>query len=302
MSSQGNRILITGGSGLIGSRLTEMLLEKGYTVSYLGRKKNPDIKAFTYLWDPLKKTIDESALINADHIIHLAGESIAAHRWTKTNKKIIIESRTLSSQLLREKINSFANIKSVICASGIGIYKDQHDTWVREASEQSNSFPAVTCKLWEEANSHYTCRSVILRTGIVLSEKGGALPELIKTKNIGILPYFGNGKFYQSWIHIDDLCKMYIYAIENENLKGIYNAVSQNPVTNLELTKALRRALNKFLILFPVPKILLKIILGQKSIIVTEGQRVSPEKIVKEGFQFSYPVIDKALNNIFNNE
>ena len=296
--NSGKRILITGGSGLIGSHLTAMLLEKGYTVAHLGRKKNPDTIIKTYLWDPSKNYIDENALMNADHVIHLAGENIAEHRWTKKNKRIIIESRTISSALLYKTISIYPNIISVTCASGIGIYKDQHDKWVSESSEQSNSFPALTCKLWEEANYHYTCRSSILRTGIVLTNSGGALPELIKTKKFGVIPFFGNGKFYQSWIHINDLCNMYIYSIENTSIKGIYNAVAPGPVTNLELSSAIRKSLQQFVMLLPVPKILLKIILGQKSIIVTEGCRVSPDKIIKAGFQFSFPEIGSALSDI----
>ena len=299
MNSAGNRILITGGSGLIGTRLTALLLASGYDVAHLVRKRAKDASIENYLWDPLKKQIDTAAFINTDHVIHLAGENIAARRWTNAYKKIIVESRTLSAALLREKINAFPNVQSVICASGIGIYKDQQDHWINETSEQSTSFPADTCRQWESANGHYPCRTVILRTGIVLSQKGGALPELIQTKSFGVLPYFGNGWFYQSWIHIDDLCRMYIYAIENPNVQGIYNAVAPEPVTNMELIKAIRHALNKFLIIFPVPKILLRMILGEKAIIVTEGSRVSAEKIRKEGFQFRFNDINHALTDIF---
>lgn len=299
-TSDGKNILITGGSGLIGSRLTEMLLEKGYSVSHLSRKERNDPQITTYLWDPLKNYIEEDALANTDHVVHLAGENLAAHRWTDPFKKQIIESRTQSSLLLKEKITPYPNVKSVICASGIGIYKDENENWLDETSEHNNSFPAITCELWEAANSHYPCRTVILRTGLVLSYKGGALRELLKPFRFGIASYFGDGKFFQSWIHIDDLCKMYIYSIENQHVEGTYNAVAPNPVTNFALTKALQQALHKFSVPFPVPLFILKTILGEQSIIVTEGCRVSSNKIKGEGFDFIYNDVASALNNILN--
>lgn len=296
---KGKKVLITGGTGLIGSRLTEMLLESDYTVAHLSRKARADSKTETFEWNPAKNHIDEKALLNVDYVIHLSGENIAAHRWTNSFKKQVIESRVQSAELLKKIIIKSPQVKAIICASGTGVYKDENEKWVDEFSAHDNSFPALTCEQWEEANSHYPCRTVILRTGLVLSLKGGALPELYKPFRFGIAPYFGNGNFYQSWIHIDDMCRMYIHAIENIQLSGIYNAVAPIPVPNIELVKVLQSVTKQFSIRVPVPPLMLKILLGEKSIIVLAGCRVNSQKFVETGFKFIYKDINSALKNIF---
>ena len=296
--SENKNILITGGSGLIGTRLTTMLLDRGYTVSHLSRKRTGLEKIKTYQWNPSEGIIEDEAFTDIHYIIHLAGENIASHRWTKDFKKKIIDSRVQSSLLLKEKMRGNKNINAIICSSASGIYKEEGDKWVDENSSHGNGFLSQTCEQWEASNSHFPCRTVILRTGIVLSEKNGALPELMKPLRFGFAVYFGKGNFYQSWIHVDDLCRMYIYCIEHNSIQGIYNAVAPNPVTNLELTNSLRKQISKFTMLVSAPLFMLKLILGEKSVIVTNGCRMSAKKIIGERFQFLYSSIDDALKNL----
>ena len=296
--SEKKRILITGGSGLIGTRLTTMLLDKGYYVAHLSRNRTGNEKNKTYQWEPAAGKIEMDAFSDIDFIVHLAGENIASHRWTKDFKKKIIDSRIQSSLLLKEKLSANPNIKAILCSSASGIYKDEGEKWLDENSSHGTNFLAHTCEQWEASNNHFPCRTVILRTGIVLSDKSGALPELMMPFHFGLAVYFGSGNFYQSWIHLDDLCRMYIYCIENDSIQGIYNAAAPNPVTNIQLTNSLRKQIGKFTLLVSAPRFILKLILGEKSLIVTEGCRMSAKKIVSRGFQFLYSSIDDAFKNL----
>lgn len=292
-------ILITGGTGLIGTALSKELLSKGYDVIILTRspEKYANTSGLSYFnWDIKNEIIDVGAVAKADHIIHLAGAGVAEKRWTQNRKKEIVESRIKSSELIVKTLKENANnIKTIIIASAIGWYgpDTNHSKSFIETDPAAEDFLGTTCKEWEKSIDTVTSlgkRLVTLRTGIVLSNDGGALKEFRKPLRFGIATILGNGKQVISWIHIDDLVRLYVYAMENEKLNGIYNAVAPFPVTNrnliLQLAKSVRR---NFFVPVYVPSFILKCVLGEMSIEVLKSTTVSCEKIKKEGYIFSYP-------------
>lgn len=296
-----SKIVISGGTGLIGKRLIELLEHKGHNVFVLSRKRTS--KNNSYLWDIASNYIDPEAIIDTDYIIHLAGENIAGKRWTNHQKKAIIESRTLSTKLLFEKVKELnPALKGFISASGIGFYGaiTSNKTYIEEDSPGTD-FISKVCIAWENSVQKFTSlkiRTVILRTGIVLSKSGGALEKMAKPIRFGVGASLGSGEQFMPWIHIDDLCNLYIQAIENNEFNGIYNAVSPEHNTNNSFTKTLATALNKRILLPNIPTFVLQLIFGEMSKILTEGSKVSSEKIEKMHFKFSFPTLSKALQNL----
>jgi uncharacterized protein (TIGR01777 family) len=296
-------ILITGASGLIGTRLTELLLERGHHVSHLGRKKKEGHIA-SFAWDIEKKYIDPQAIVNADVVVHLAGAGVTDNRWTDKRKKQILESRTHSVALLFDAMSkSRPRVTTFVSASGIGYYgsEDKEEVLTEESAPGKDFLANVTCA-WEESVNTLTSlaiRVVTLRIGIVLSEKGGALKRLALPVKFGIGAPLGSGDQYLSWIHLDDLCRMFIKAIENENMQGTYNATGIEPVTNRQLTHAIARVLKKPLWVPPVPGFVLKIILGEMADVVIHGSKVSSQKIQRLGFEFKFPDLRDALRDLF---
>ena len=296
-------VLITGGTGLIGKALTTALLQKGYHVIILSRKSRPSAGNVTYAqWDIEKKQIDISALQKADHIIHLAGAGVVDKKWTAEYKKEIRDSRTKSSELIIDTLkNNPHKVKAVISASAVGYYNASPKPHIENESAD-NSFLGETCRLWEESIDpvqQLNIRLVKLRTGIVLDKNGGALAEFIKPLKLGVAAILGNGKQIISWIHIDDLCRLYIYGIENEQINEVYNAVAPEPVSNKTLTLTLAKKRNgKFYIPMYVPAFVLKIMLGERSVEVLRSLTVSNEKIMQTGFTFLYPDIESALEEL----
>lgn len=296
-----HKILITGASGLVGSRLTEMLLAKGHQVSHLGRSKQTG-NVPSFVWDIENKSLDIEALNGVDTIINLAGAGIADKRWTAQRKKEILESRKYSTQLLFETLkNQKHSVKTLVGASAIGYYGfGMGDEVFTEESRAGNDFLARVTKQWEEETdliSSLGVRIVKLRIGIVLSEKGGALVEMAKPIRLGVGSPLGTGKQYLSWIHIDDLCAMFIKSTEDEKMQGAYNA-TRDWLSNADLTKAIAHVLTKPLWLPNVPNFVMKIILGEMADMVLNGSKVSSEKIQKAGFQFKYDELEGALRNL----
>lgn len=301
-------ILITGGTGMIGEALTKALTAKGYAVIVLSRskKKSDKLNVSFAEWNVENQTIDLDAIKKADHIIHLAGANVAEKRWTKKRKQEILESRTKSGGLLLKALKENENkIKSFISASAIGWYgpdtKESLQKGFKEDALAYEDFLGQTCLQWEASTKEIEIlgkRVVYLRTGIVLGKEGGALSEFKKPLKFGIASILGSGKQIISWIHIEDLCRMYIYAIEN-NISGIFNAVAPKPVSNKTLTLELaKKNRGKSFITMHVPSFILKIILGEMSVEVLKSATVNDDKIRNTGFKFLYPSLDAALNDL----
>jgi len=303
-------ILISGGTGLIGKALTESLLQKGHKVVILTRNKNkqsanPNV-AYKQ-WDVKNKTIDPDALEHVDAIVHLAGAGVVDRRWTDAYKQEILSSRTESSAILMQALaNQKHQVKTFVSSSAIGWYGPDiaNGKPFTEADESCSDYLGTTCKLWEE--SVLPCKAMgirlcFIRTGIVLSKDGGALREFIKPLKMGVAAILSHGNQKISWVHIRDLCNIYMSAIEQENMEGIYNGVAPHPVSNKELTLTLAKIVRKgFFIPVHVPALVLKVMLGESSIEVLKSTTVSSKKIESTGFVFIYPSIQSALNNLIN--
>jgi uncharacterized protein (TIGR01777 family) len=300
----GKNILITGGSGLIGTRLTRMLIQRGHRVSHLGRsKQNSEVHQFT--WDINLHIMDPRAVASADVIIHLAGAGIAEERWTKKRKNEIRQSRVQSTSLLYDLLRKGTYpVKTFISGSAIGYYGFGDDRKVFTESDRPGSdFLASVTDEWEkEADKigSLSIRLVKLRTGVVLSEDGGALQSIARPIKFGVGAPVGDGKQIISWIHIDDLCLMFCKVAEDNGMQGVFNGVAPSPVTNLEFTRAVAKTLKRPLWAPAIPSFILKILLGEMASIVLGGSNVSAEKILKTGFEFRFPNLQSALNNIYN--
>jgi len=293
-------VLLAGGSGLIGSRLNELLQTKGYSTILLSRKKreNPSF----YQWNVNEGTIDEDAILKADYVINLAGAGIVDKRWTTARKKELIDSRVKSASLLKDSFQKIKKPKAYLSASAIGFYGNRGDEWLTEISAAGDDGFLAECTVaWEEAAkgiSEFDIRTAIFRIGIVLSTQGGALKEMIFPMKLGVAGYFGNGEAYYPWIHIDDVCNMFIWALENEEAEGIYNTVAPNPITVKDLTKKIKKARGRFALTLPVPNFALQIGMGEMSEMLLNSARVSCEKIQNAGFEFEHPKLGKALKDI----
>jgi uncharacterized protein (TIGR01777 family) len=291
-------ILITGGSGLVGKQLTSLLESKGYAVAWLSRK--PQQQAY-FLWDVDKQELDPQALEWADAVVHLAGEGVAEKRWTVDRKKRILESRTQSTQLLYTAIQQAEKKPNTfISASAIGYYGFNTGTnLMEETSLPGDDFLAEVVLAWEKEVKKIEAlplRCVILRIGIVLDAAGGALREMLKPP---VAAPLGSGDQWMSWIHIEDLARMFVFALEKTTLQGIYNAVGPYPATNQQLTKEAAAAKGKPYVGIGVPGFALKLVLGEMAAMVLGGNRVSSQKIQKAGFEFEFPELKKALKDIF---
>lgn len=298
-------ILITGGTGLVGRALVNHLLKKNYRVTILTRNMDnlkPEKGVDYALWDVKKGEIDVSAIAKADAIIHLAGAGVMDKKWTAEYKKEILESRTKSSELLIDTLRKDKhNVKVIVSASAIGWYGEDKipGHLFTEDEPYDKDFLGEVCMLWEKSTEpaeQLGIRVCRLRTGIVLSKEGGAYPEFKASLKFGIASILGNGKQVISWIHIDDLCRAYIYALENEMMKGSYNAVAPAPVKNKLLTLTIAdKVKGKFYIPVHVPQFVLQTMMGKRSIEILKSTAVSSEKIMREGFTFLYPEIKTAI-------
>lgn len=290
----------------MGSALKDMLIARGHSIVILSRSKKPTQGAVSYaIWDIRKGIIDKEAVAGADHIIHLAGAGVADKRWTTKRKQEIVNSRVNSGKLLIKALQETDNrVQTLISASAIGWYgpdvKGSKKVFA-ENDPADTAFLGETCRLWEksvEPAMQLGKRLVILRTGIALSNKGGAFKAFKKPVKAGIAAIMGGGKQVISWIHIDDLCRMYIHALENSQLQGVYNAVAPEYVANKTLIIKLAKARKKPFIPIHIPAFALKLMLGEMSIEVLKSTTVSAEKIRNTGFRFLYATIDAALNEL----
>lgn len=293
--------LLAGGTGFIGARLTEMLRQQGHTVRLLSRQPKG---ADQFAWDLNAETMDEKALEGVDYLINLTGAGIADKRWTTARKKELIESRTKSAQVLADAIRrSGHKPRALVSASAIGYYGNSGEQIMTEPKAPTDhSFMVDCCERWEQAADEIAqlgIRTVKLRIGIVLGKEGGALREILKPFLFGIGAYFGNGQAWYSWIHREDICRMMTWALEQDKVEGVFNAVAPNPVRNKALVQAIAKARKKPALIMPVPAFALKIALGEMSATILNSNRVSSEKAEKAGFTFLYPGVNEALEAIF---
>ena len=298
-------ILITGGTGLVGSHLRKRLVELGYDVSILGRTRKNKKSIPTYTWDWRKQDIENEAIDTADYIIHLAGANIAGKKWTVNRKQVILDSRVKTAKLLFDKVKERnRDLKAFISSSAIGYYGAiTSDKIFTETDPPAIDFLGETCSLWEKSVDRFKelgVRTVKIRTGVTLTSQDGALSKMITPVKMGIGSAIGSGKQYLPWIHIDDLCGIYIKAIEDTQMNGAYNAVAPDHKTNKEFMRILAHVLKRPFLFPSVPSITLKLMFGKMSVILLTGSRVSADKIMSQGYKFLFPDLEKALDDLIN--
>ncbi|MCM4158063.1 TIGR01777 family oxidoreductase [Gramella sp. AN32] len=298
------RILITGATGLIGSELSKLCLKEDIQVNYLttSKEKIKNKKNYTgYFWNPKSGDFDMKCLEGVTTIVHLAGSSIA-EPWSRENKKKIIESRTETAAFLQEKLEKTTHtVQNFVSASAIGVYPSSYNKLYHEDDEEvADDFLGEVVEKWEAAADNFEKEGLDvakIRVGLVLAKDGGMLSQVKKPVKLNLGAPLGNGKQWQSWIHISDLACIFLFAIKKE-LSGVYNAVSPNPVTNRELTMEIAKQLNKSIWLPNVPGFVLKVILGEMATIVLSSQLVSSKKIASAGYNFEYVNMPNALSNL----
>jgi uncharacterized protein len=294
------KVLITGGTGLIGTQLTALLVAKGMEVVYLSRREDLNHSVKQYQWDIAKGIIDERAFEKVDAIIHLAGSGIAEKKWTPDRKKDILESRVHSSTLLYKYISKLEHKPKVfIGGSAVGYYGAINSEHIfSEADKVANDFLGATCQHWEATYKNIQAlgiRTAVIRTGIVLSKTGGALTKMAQPARWGIGSALGNGKQYIPWIHELDIARMFLHSIENENISGIYNGVASEHINNKMLTKLICKVLHRPFIFPAVPEFVLRFIFGEMADAFLKGSRISNEKIKSTGFKFQFEGAEAAL-------
>jgi uncharacterized protein len=300
-------ILITGGTGLVGTQLTQLLLSKGYGVHIFTRKiptTLPKENVRYFEWNTAQGTYNKNAFTNVVAIVNLAGAGVADKRWTVARKAEILNSRIQSGNLLVKALQETNNtVATIIQASAIGWYNmdipfAEKENINQEDQAANTDFLGNTCKAWEHSIQGVLTlqkRLVTLRIGIVLSSKGGMVKELATPMGFGILPVFGNGKQIVPWIHIDDVCGIILFAIEH-NISGVYNTVASQPVAQKILSNQIAKALHKkWFIAPPIPSFILKLMLGEMSIEITKSALLKNDKIKKAGFTFQYPALENIV-------
>jgi len=298
------KVLITGATGLVGDAIVAQCKKQSISVHYLTTSKEKIQTTENYkgfYWNPAKQEIDKACFEGVDAIINLAGAQISK-RWTQSYKQNILNSRLQSLQLLRSTIKKEnINIKQLVSASAVGIYSDSIINYYEEgSSDKSSGFLGEVVHSWEKAADEFLDLGILvtkIRIGLVLDSNQGALPEMVKPIKFGVGAAFGTGLQWQSWIHIKDLAKIFVHVLEHE-LDGVFNAVAPNPVTNKELTKAIARTINKPLWLPNIPKIVMKLVLGEMHVLLFESQRVCSKKIIDSGFNFRYVNLKPALEDL----
>lgn len=298
-------VLITGATGLIGQEIVSLCHQHKMYVHYLTTSKHKISNTANYkgfYWNPETKDIDLACFDGVSAIINLVGASISK-RWTPRYKEEILKSRTETAQLLFDTITTHnIPITQIVSASAIGIYPNSLTNYYNETQDQvSDSFLGEVVAQWEATVDQFSgvgIRVTKLRIGLVLSKDGGALPEIVKPIRFGVGAAFGTGEQWQSWIHVQDLARMFVFALTH-NLEGVYNGVAPNPVCNSELTKAVAECLDKPLLLPNIPRFMMKIALGEMSMLLFESQRVSASKITDAGFDFEFQNIRAALNAMY---
>ncbi|MCK6594909.1 MAG: TIGR01777 family oxidoreductase [Bacteriovoracaceae bacterium] len=300
------KVLVTGATGLVGKKLVAALIHKGHQVTITSRESEKARTIFQdkvkiVTWKDYNSELPLEAVLGIDSVIHLMGENIGAKRWSKKQKIILRESRINSAQnIMNTLLKNHLKLKSFITSSAIGIYPMNLQDVLTESSVTAGHFLADLCRQWEKSsdNPEAVSRHVAIRTGVVLGEKEGAMAKLLPIFKFYIGGPIGDGTQMMSWIHVDDLVKIYIEALENESIQGAINAVSPNAVDNFTFSKALANSLHRPSLVL-TPAFPLKIALGEMSTVILDSQHVYPEKLMKNGFHFQFPTIDQAFNNLY---
>ncbi len=295
------KILVSGAGGLIGSAVSKALENTGHEAVPLIRASRPPYPG-AICWQPERGKIDRAALNGVDAVVHLAGANIA-RRWTARVRRLILESRVNGTRLLCETLAGLENPPAtLVCASAVGFYGDRGEAWLREDSSAGSGFLADVCRQWEDACQparEAGIRTINLRTGVVLSDKGGALPKMLGAFRVGLGGKFGNGRQFMSWITLDDIARVVLFALNNSSVSGSVNAVAPKPVTNAEFTKILGRVLHRPTIL-AVPGFVLRLAAGEMADqMLLMSSRVEPAQLTARGFRFIHPDLEGALRSLF---
>ncbi|MCE1156057.1 MAG: TIGR01777 family oxidoreductase [Bacteroidales bacterium] len=290
-------VLLTGSTGLVGKSLVRVLKDAGFSVRRLTTRRELAVQEGYFLWNPAAKEADDRAFEGVEYIIHLAGSSIGNGRWTARRKKDILESRTLTAELLLAKVSQLQlPLKAFVSASATGYYGSATtETIYDEYSPAGRDFLADVCVQWEKAADRFQSagiRTVKMRTGVVLAKGAPALEKMLLPIKSGLGGPLGNGRQYMPWIHLDDLCRLYLRAICDESMSGAWNAVAPEHITNRELMRTLARKLGKPFFFPPVPAFMLRLLLGEMAVIVTDGSRVSSRRLKATGFEFKVATLD----------
>ncbi|WP_108866266.1 TIGR01777 family oxidoreductase [Aquimarina aquimarini] len=296
------KVLITGATGLIGQEIVSLCHQANFDVNYLSTSKQKLQSLVNYkgfYWNPKEREIDTNCFQGVEVIINLAGATVAK-RWTSSYKKEILESRIHTTSLILKTLQNTAhNVRHIISASAIGIYPDSFQNYYMEDSDKKDTgFLGEIVTQWENAVMQFKTIGVdvsILRIGLVLSEKGGAFPKMAKPIQLGLGAFFGHGKQWQSWIHVKDLARMFMF-IAQEKLIGVYNAVSPNPISNKKLTRAIAKKYNKKIVMPSIPRFMMKLMLGEMYILLFSSQRVCSDKVMNSGFYFEFGSITQAID------
>lgn len=300
------KILIAGGSGFVGRQLSQMLIQKGYEVAWLTRGKSTQKQIKTFNWDIKTGFIDAKALAFADVIVNLAGAGVADKKWTTTYKQELFDSRIKATELIANALQKNTHhVKSYIAASAIGIYGNTTPLNAHEDQMPATNYLAQLCTDWEASTQSITklgIRTATVRVGVVLGLEGGFVKQVSALINYYLGAALGNGKQYTSWIHLNDLCRIFMWLIEHENLTGVYNGVAPNPVSNKTLTKLLAKQLHKPIILPNAPAFMLNLMFGEMASMLLASQHVSAQKIIDKGFTFKFDTAENALANLFETQ
>ncbi len=295
------KILITGATGLIGQEIVKLCHQAGYSVHYLTTRKQKVKAEDTYkgfLWNPVKGEIDEACFDGVEVIIHLVGATVAK-RWTPSYRQEIMDSRVQTTALITNALSSIRHtVRHIVSASAIGIYQDSlQNYYTEESTETDAGFLGQVVTAWENAvlaHKKLDIEVSLIRIGLVLSATGGAFPKIKKPIAYGMGAIFGSGKQWQSWVHIQDIARIFLFVVEEE-LLGVFNGVAPEPVSNKKMTHAIARVLGKKIRLPNVPAFAMHLLLGEMYQLLFASHRVSSAKIIKNGFRFKYGNITTAL-------
>ncbi len=293
------KIVIAGGTGLIGSSLKKVLMSNGHEVFILTRNPSYHDKNGYIIWNPYDAQKGDIDLTGIDVVINLAGASIIAKKWTSTYRTELIQSRTLPNDSLARSMKMMSHPPVYISASAIGIYGPDIKSSVNES--RGENFVQTICKAWEEAASNAALqagRHCLLRIGIVLADSGGAFKKINDGFKFGLGAYFAPGDQIYSWIHIDDVCNLINFIIENDNISGVIDAVAPHPVTARKLARVIGKARFNNFLLFPLPKLFAKLLLGDRQQLLTDSIKVLPGTALENGYTFTYNEIESAVENL----